>query len=323
MVARALSTPFADLAEEFLAYQKPLVSRQGFTSLEGMILRVLAWFEAEDLELTQVGIRDALGYGAYLAEHVMEDGRPYAAGTVQNYLKVVRRFFDYLVKSERMSTNPFLEVDYPRLGVHFSRNVLSEVQMHRLLRELAQWDELPNPTARARRYRVHVVAEVLYSTGLRIAEAGELREGDLDLTHRRVYIKAGKGGKPRTAFLNSFAADVLEQFITTGRAYITHKLVQKNSHTLFGVDKARLAAVVNGELEKLCLALDLPVITTHGFRHSLGTHLLRAGCDMRYIQAILGHEALGTTQIYTRVDKDDLRRSLDEFHPRQWNGRDP
>jgi len=65
------------------------------------------------------------------------------------------------------------------------------------------------------------------------------------------------------------------------------------------------------------------VITSHGFRHSLGTHLLRSGCDMRHIQVILGHEALSTTQIYTKVDKEDLKKSLDAFHPRRWNPRSP
>ena len=89
--------------------------------------------------------------------------------------------------------------------------------------------------------------------------------------------------------------------------------------TLFGADKARVAHVLNAELATICNGLGIPAITSHGFRHSLGTHLLRSGCDMRHIQMILGHEALQTTQIYTRVDKDDLKRSLDEHHPRQFN----
>ena len=58
-------------------------------------------------------------------------------------------------------------------------------------------------------------------------------------------------------------------------------------------------------------------MTTHHFRHAVGFHLLRAGCDIRYIKEILGHEELGTTQIYTKVDKLDLKKVIDEFHPRK------
>jgi len=251
----------------------------------------------------------------------MEEGGKYSTGTVHNYLKAARRFFDYQVKVERMTTNPFRGVRYPRLGVHISRNVLSESQMGRLLRELAAWDRLPTWHQRERRYRVHVVCELLYATGLRIAEAATLTEADLDLAHRLAYLKAGKGGKPRTLFLTAYACEVMDRYLKVGRTAILHGHLRSVGHTLFAANKARLAWVVNDELEKVCQELELPVITTHGFRHSLGTHLLRSGCDMRYIQAILGHESLATTQVYTRVDKDDLKRSLDEFHPRKWNRR--
>lgn len=76
--------------------------------------------------------------------------------------------------------------------------------------------------------------------------------------------------------------------------------------------------MLNSRLRKLCLELEIPVITSHGFRHSLGTHLLRSGCDMRHIQVILGHDKLSSTQIYTKVYADDLKDSIDKYHPRQW-----
>jgi integrase/recombinase XerD len=187
-----------------------------------------------------------------------------------------------------------------------------------LLAELARFDEQPTQRAKLRRYRVHVLAEFLYATGLRIAEAAALVEEQLDLRARLVYVREGKGGKPRTAFLTAYAAEVMERYLKRGRALVLGPYARNHGDTLFGADKARVAVVLNSELEKVCSLLDLPCITSHGFRHSLGTHLLRAGCDMRHIQAILGHEALGTTQVYTKVDKDDLKKSLDEFHPRQW-----
>jgi site-specific recombinase XerD len=109
----------------------------------------------------------------------------------------------------------------------------------------------------------------------------------------------------------------MTRYLNRARRAVLSKSGRKYGNTVFGVHPERLTAVVNQELKKNCRALDLPAITSRGFRHSLGTHLLRAGCDMRYIQAVLGHDSLQSTQVYTRVDKDELKDSLDRFHPRR------
>ena len=313
-----LRTDLADLYEEFLISERPKVSAQGYRTLAGIAKRFMQWLESEDLDPCTLGILEAVQYQSYLSERTTREGVPIAAGTMHNYLKVARRFYSWLIQTERVTTNPFTELRYPRLGEHLSRNVLTEAQMGRLLGELEHFDELGLWYERERRYRVHVLAEFLYATGLRIAEASALIPEDLDLAGRLVYVRSGKGGKPRTAFLTSYAAAVMGKYLETGRAATLRHFVRGHEERLFGADTARVAVVMNGELRTVCRSLELPVITSHGFRHSLGTHLLRSGCDMRHIQAILGHEAIATTQIYTRVDKDDLKKSLDEYHPRQW-----
>lgn len=313
-----LSTATADLYEAFLEADRPKVSAQGYTTLSGIAKRFLLWLEAEELEPAELTITDAVRFASCLAERSRPDGALISTGTMHNYLKVARRFYDWMVMTERVKTNPFKELRYPRLPEHLSRNVLTEAQMGALLRELGRFDELSLWYERERRYRVHVLAEFLYATGMRIAEACSLTPENLDLEHRLVYVPCGKGGKPRTAFLTGYAAAVMVRYLATGRAVIMHHFTRGHEHTLFGAGKARVAEVVNGELRRVCAALELPEITSHGFRHSLGTHLLRSGCDMRHIQAILGHEAIATTQIYTRVEKEDLKKSLDEYHPRHW-----
>ncbi|GHV12896.1 hypothetical protein FACS189491_06810 [Spirochaetia bacterium] len=102
-----------------------------------------------------------------------------------------------------------------------------------------------------------------------------------------------------------------------GRPAVLGNYGRIDRDTVFGASPQWLTAAVNSGLKEACGELGLPVITSHGFRHSLGTHLLRAGCDLRYIQIILGHERLSTTQIYTSVDKEDLKKSLDRYHPRK------
>ncbi len=314
----ALSAAYAELYEEYLAYEKPRVSRQGYAALAGCARRVLRWFDAEELTPEDVTLSQAARYQAEVAGMVTKEGEPLSTGTVCNYLKAARKFFGYLVLAEKISTNPFAELRYPRSPEHLSRNSLTEAQMGRLLSELSRFDEGQPLRERLRRYRTHVLAEFLYSTGLRIAEACSLTAANVDTRARLVYVPSGKGGKARTAFLTGYAADVMERYLARGRKAVLGRYPRKHGDTLFGADKARVASVVNGELARVCGALGLPAITSHGFRHSLGTHLLRSGCDMRHIQAILGHESLATTQVYTRVDKDDLRKSLDEHHPRRW-----
>ena len=320
-MGQLLSATYADLYDEFLEAEKPRVSAQGYTAIADILHRVLAWLDSEELDVRELSIQDAVRYQSWLSEYHKPDGAPIATGTMHNYLKAARRFFDFLVATERRASNPFRELRYPRLPDHRCGNVLSEAQMGRLLKELVAFDVPAFWHKRERRYRVHVIAEFLYATGLRMAEACSLAPADLDLAHRLVHLRAGKGGKPRTAFLTGYAAEVMAAYLATGRGVVMHRFVRSRTDTLFGADPARVGLVVNEELASVCASLGLPVITSHGFRHSLGTHLLRSGCDMRYIQAILGHETLGSTQVYTHVDKDDLKRSLDAYHPRQWHPR--
>jgi integrase/recombinase XerD len=318
-MGKVFSAGYAEVYDAFLAYEQARTTRQGYESIAKTSYRLLKWFEGEELPLEQVNIRDCVRYRNELADRVKENGEAVSAGTICNQLKAGKRLFAFLAATGKRKTNPFQEVKSPRQPEHISRNILNEVQMGYLLETLAQFHTLPTRAEQIRRYRLHVVAEFLYATGLRIAEAGSLTYENIDTAARLVYVPEGKGKKVRQAFMTGFAADVMKWYMAEGRqAVLGNYRRGEYSHTVFGTHPQRLMAVVNRELKEVCQELELPKITSHAFRHSLGTHLLRAGCDMRYIQIILGHEALQTTQIYTRVDKDDLKNSLDRYHPRQW-----
>ncbi len=184
------------------------------------------------------------------------------------------------------------------------------------MRLIAVFDLAGNGTY-VKNNRLHVIAELLYASGLRIAEAASLIPDNLDLRQRLVYVPEGKGQKARIAFLSGFACDVLACYLEQGRTAVLGPYGRLYGNALFGANSGRIMAVVNEELASVCRELDIPVISSRGFRCSLGTHLLKRGCDMRHIQVILGHDRLATTQVYTRVDKDEIRESLDTFHPRQ------
>ena len=316
-MGRVLSAPYAGLYEEFLDWQRPRTSVQGYASLKTRVFTLLSYLEENELDPVTVSVQDALEYKAAVSSRVTKEGKPVTAGTCCNSLKIARGFFNFLVITGKRKSNPFLAVPYPRRAVHISRNVLTEAQMNMLLGRLRQFSSIAD-------YKAHVIAELLYAAGLRIAEAASLLPQDIDTRQRMVYVREGKGGKSRTAFLTGYAAAVLEKYLAQGRLLITSSCrgvrgsVRPHGHAVFAVGLGRLQQEINDVLREACLKLELPVITSHGFRHSVGTHLLRAGCDIRHIQVILGHEKLETTQIYTHVDRDEVRASLDAHHPRRW-----
>jgi integrase/recombinase XerD len=317
-MANVLSAGYAEVFEAFLDYERPRTTRQGYETIRKTAYRLLKWFEAEEIPLEAAGIRDCIRYRDEAAGRIKQNGAALSAGTVCNLLKAGRRLFAFLTATGKRKNNPFREIKNPRQGEHYSRNVLSEVQMGCLLERLMRFDLGAGGRERLGRYRLHVLAEFLYATGLRIAEAASLIPENIDAAARLVYVPEGKGRKGRLAYMTGFASEVMHWYLKAGRQAVLGNYGRGYGRTVFGTHPQRLAAVVNRDLKAVCRELELPEITSHGFRHSLGTHLLRAGCDMRYIQVILGHEALQTTQVYTRVDKDDLKDSLDRFHPRKW-----
>lgn len=315
-MAKTLSEPYASLWDEFLSFQKRRVSERGFETLTYTSYRLMKWLQGEDILPEEATVQNALDYKAAVASEVTSRGTALTAGTCCNRIKAARSFFRYLVTSGRRDSNPFYAVIYPRVPERINRNVLTEAQMNALLEKLRSFTDTAG-------YKAHVMAELLYATGLRIAEAASLVPKDVDTKSRLVYVKEGKGGKSRAAFLTGYAADVLERYLAKGREQVLRSYhgPRPLEHTLFCVGLRRLGEEIGDALRAVCGELELPRITSHGFRHSVGTHLLRAGCDIRHIQVILGHEKLRSTQVYTMVDRDDIKASLDAHHPRQWNAK--
>jgi integrase/recombinase XerD len=304
------------MAESYFSYVHRRTTEQGYRSYRSKTWLLFTWLSGKNMLPENVGIQEALQFKAFVCEKALPSGEVLSNGTVHNYLSYARSFFDYLVLTDGIKTNPLREITLPRIADHISRNQLTPSQMNRLLEYLVNFDEHKTKHERFMYYRVHVLAEFLYSTGLRISEACNVKEEDINFNESHVYIRKGKGDISRIAFLTSYATDILSLYCNYGRKLLEKHIPGWNQSLLFGASNYRIDIFINEKLRKVCSLLNIPEITSHGFRHSLGTHLLKAGCDMRYIQVILGHERLGTTQVYTKVDKEDLKSSIDRFHPR-------
>jgi integrase/recombinase XerC len=175
----------------------------------------------------------------------------------------------------------------------------------------AERAEAPEPVV----LRDRLVLELLYASGIRVAELVGLDIDDVD-RHRRVLRVFGKGSKERTVPYGRPADHALEQWLQHGRPMLATST--SGSALLLGVrgrrlDQRAVRAIVHRAAGSVPGAPDLG---PHGLRHTAATHLLEGGADLRAVQELLGHASLSTTQIYTHVSVERLRRSYQRAHPR-------
>jgi integrase/recombinase XerC len=167
----------------------------------------------------------------------------------------------------------------------------------------------------ARGVRDLAVLELLYATGIRVGELVGLDVDDLD-RERRVVRVFGKGRKERSVPYGLPASDALERYLTSGRPQL---MVESSGAAVFlgarggRIDQRAVRRIVH---ERLAAVDGAPDLGPHGLRHTAATHLLEGGADLRSVQEILGHASLGTTQIYTHVSNERLRKAFTQAHPR-------
>lgn len=173
----------------------------------------------------------------------------------------------------------------------------------------------PGDTAEEVALRDHLIVELLYASGIRVSELVGLDVDDVD-RGRRVLRVLGKGAKERTVPYGLAAERVLGDWLARGRPALAGP--QAGGALLVGVRGGRIdPRTVRTIVHRRAAAVEgAPDLGPHGLRHSAATHLLEGGADLRAVQEILGHASLATTQIYTHVSVERLRRSYQRAHPR-------
>lgn len=300
---------------EFLQYRASCRYRD-INGMRKQVKKLLLYLEEMDIEPEELKVKDAQSYQGWLLERGQANGEMYASGSIQNFIKGALAFYEYLKERGLLLMNPFKEIKRQRVKNKLPRHILKEKEMARLLEYLGEYDREQDIRKMRTRYRLHVLSELLYSTAMRISEAAAVHEEDIDFSRGIIEIRDVKSGHQRTVFLNEYANQVLKIYTGQMREEVLEQ--ECNHELLFGAGGKRLIALLNGELKEAAAALDLPAMTSHGFRHAVGYHFLRSGCDIRYIQDVLGHKSIKNTEIYTKVDKEALRKVIDDFHPRKW-----
>lgn len=304
-----------ELIREYLGYEFLRGVGVSKRSRQGKKARILVYFSyvrEKGFCVEETGIKEAQGFQGWL----LERGR-YKRSSIRRIIGEVRSFFDYVKAMGRVITNPFREIKVISGEKRVPGKVLKGEEMNRLLEELGRYERGKDMNEKKVYYRLHVLGELLYGGGLRISEASRLKAGDIEVERGEIKVKDSKTGRERICFLNEYARGVLEWYIKEGRSGV---LRNKGSEYLFGAGEQSICVLMNKYLKKISKEIGVGEVSSHSFRHSLGYELLRRGCDIRYIQELLGHARLKSTEVYTRIEKEELKSMVDKYLPRGLNG---
>lgn len=229
----------------------------------------------------------------------------YARRTMARKASSIRRYFRWACLGGLLETDPSVGLQAPAGDGRLPR-VLHDDELTTLLDD-------PRPgivdDPEPRRLRDDAVLELLYGSGLRVSELCGLSARDVDLAQSLVRV-TGKGDKERLVPLSSPSVVAIEAWQTRGRPL----LAGPDTHALFVNLRGR--ALTPRDVRRVLDRRASAPVNPHALRHTYATHLLDGGADLRAVQELLGHADLGSTQIYTHVSKERLKRVLEQTHPR-------
>jgi integrase/recombinase XerC len=306
-----LAPAFARVTEDFEQHLRLERGRSPHTvrAYRGDLASLFSHLQGRGVE--QLGDVQLADLRAWLAA-MSADGAERA--TLQRRAACVRSFFAWAQHTRRVATDPASALRSPRVDRRLPPTVEVD-QARRMLDGLAARAAEPTePAERAAAHRDLAMLEVLYASGVRVSELCGLDLGDID-SDRGLLRVLGKGGKERTVPLGLPATRALAAWLETRGVLAAPGAGQ----AVFVGDRGRRIdpRVVRRRVhEALAAVPDAPDLGPHGLRHAMATHLLEGGADLRSVQEILGHASLATTQIYTHVSSERMRRAYQQAHPR-------
>ena len=227
--------------------------------------------------------------------------------TIRLRFAALRSFYKYLVLRRGLAKSPVAEVQMPKIERGLPV-VLSMKQMDELL-EMPLKSDAPTKGPEWLKYRDAAILELFYSSGLRISELLGLDVRDVNFIDEVVKVE-GKGRKQRIVPVGGAAMRAIRKY--------REEAAVSNGALFRSIRGTRITQQAVDQMLKKYLKLSgIPFgVSPHKLRHSFATHLLDAGADLRTVQELLGHASLSTTQIYTHVTKERLKKVYDEAHPR-------
>jgi integrase/recombinase XerD len=275
----------------------------------GKMLRYFRKF-CEQLGLTQarqITRAVILNYQGHLFHYRKADGTALTIGTQKAWITAVASFFSWLTRESLVLYNPASDLELPRKELRLPKSVLNAHEVEAVMNV----PDLDAPLG----IRDRAILETLYSTGLRRTELCQLNQGDVDFDRGVVRVEQGKGKKDRYAPIGERALKWVEKYLVEVRPALCPAL---NEPALFlnmlgaRMNPNRLGSQVHEIISASGIGKKG---SCHLFRHSFATLLLENGCDVRYVQEMLGHSKLETTAVYTHVSMRTLKAMHAKYHP--------
>jgi len=250
------------------------------------------------------------GYHSHLQYNKLNRDDSYLSSvTIRCRLQIVKTFYQIMFEEKLIEHDYAPLIKLPKRKMSLPKHVPSEKDMKLLLESIQPTDPI--------RVRDRTMLELLYATAIRNEELRTITCDNLDL-HEKTVLICGKGSKERVVPIGEWVLPWLREYLEVSRK----KLINKNKQTdlLFISKNGRQLTEGNmcDLMRKYVKRSGLDYrITPHSFRHACATHLLKAGADIRYVQELLGHSDLSSTQIYTKLDIGFLKKAHKQYHPRE------
>ena len=220
--------------------------------------------------------------------------------TLSRKISTLKSFFKFLVREGEIKNNPAASLIYPRLDKPLPK-FLTENDINAIF-SINFGEDMAG-------YRDKAIFEFLYSTGARVSEAVSLKMTDVDIIGGIVKVK-GKGKKERLLPLGELAVQSIKKYLDKRIDNNQALFINRRGGTL--TDRG-VRSIMDRVIKKAAIAFK---VSPHIFRHSFATHILSRGADLRSVQELLGHSSIATTQVYTHMTIDVLKKVYEKAHPR-------
>lgn len=278
----------------------------------------------KDIKIEEITIKDLKKYLEFLYKNGV------ATSTMARHISAIKQFFNFLQLENIITENPASLLDHPKIQANIPE-ILTEKEIEKLL-DTAKKDKSNYGI------QLYTMLELLYATGLRISELVEMKISNIQKKYRNdglytidnFLIINGKGNKERLVPINKTAKDALIKYINLRENLLNGKKSEwlwttmatfskdkKNTKVIFKKDNHIARQIFALNLKQLAIesGIDPEKVHPHILRHSFASHILQRGADLRVVQELLGHSDISTTQIYTHIADEKLKKIVNELHP--------
>ena len=288
-----------DLTREFLSYLQVErgLAKNSIASYKRDLSKLSKFSEEEDLDIVHLTRTDLR---AFIADLSISGLSPSSVGRI---ISAVRGFYKFLLMDGHIKKHPAEDLDTPKKGFYLPK-FMNEDEVERLLSQPDVTQEIG--------LRDRAILEIMYASGLRVSEAANLRIEDIDIDSGILTCK-GKGNKERKVPLGKSAVEWVKAYLAKRRK---REHIERRNLFVTSANQTISRQTIFKFVKEYAEKAGLHDVSPHTLRHSFATHLLQRGADSRSVQAMLGHVDISTTQIYTHITDQHLRKTYEKFHPR-------